>query len=257
VARAPGQDPGGLRARLQPSRRRLAIGHGDPVRALAVIRRQHAARTLVGMASVVRMRVEVPDRAGALAGVTAVLAELGVDVASVDVLEVDGSTVVDELLLRLPDGVRGRDVQLALRSAGAVEAVPADVAGPTGDATVRALGLLTSVLAAPEDADAPGRGLARVAYADVGMFLDRGEALRFPLGRRALETAVPVSGRAGPDASPLASPGGWVLWTTPSVEDPLHIAVVARSLDVRFSATEAARLRAFATGLEQVSRVGL
>jgi hypothetical protein len=207
------------------------------------------------MSNVVRMRVELPGRAGALAGVTAVLADMGVDVASLDVLEVDGTTAVDDLLLRLPDGVLVRDVQMGVRSAGAVDVVPAGMDGPSGDATVRALGLMTSILASPDDADAPGRGLARVAYADVGMFLDRGEAVRFPLGRRALETAVPTSGRAGPDASPLASRGGWVLWATPNVDDPLHIAVVARGLDVRFSATEAARLRAFATGLEQLSRV--
>lgn len=207
------------------------------------------------MTNVVRMRVELPDRSGALAGVTAALADMGVDVASLDVLEVDGTTVVDEMLLRLPDGVVVEDVQTAVRSAGAVDVVPAGMDGPSGDATVRALGLMASILASPEDADAPGRCLARVAYADVGMFLDRGEAVRFPLGRRALETAVPTSGRGGPDASPLALRGGWVLWATPDVDAPLHIAVVGRGLDIRFSATEAARLRAFATGLEHLSRV--
>jgi hypothetical protein len=48
----------------------------------------------------------------------------------------------------------------------------------------------------------------------------------------------------------LAVPTGWVLWLTPAVENPRHIAVVARRMDVRFSATEAARLRAFVTLIE-------
>ena len=205
--------------------------------------------------TMLRVRVELVDRPGALAGVTSVLAELGVDVASVDVLEVDGNTVVDELLLRLPAGLAGHDVELALHASGALRVLCTDVAGSTGDAVARAMELVTSVLAAPGDADAPGRGLAKVAYADVGALIDVGEAVRFPLAQRALESAVPTSGRAGPDASPLASPGGWVLWVTPSVSAPQQIAVVARRIDVRFSATEAARLRAFATLLEELSRV--
>jgi len=207
------------------------------------------------MTNLLRVRVELLDQPGALARATAVLAELGIDVASVDVLEVDGSTVVDELQLRLPAGVSAAEVEATLRWAGALDVRCTTGSHAGGDATVRALELVTSVLSAPHDADAPGRGLARVAYADAGALLDVGEAARFPLGRRALELAVPMSGRAGPDAAPLASPGGWVLWVAPAVPDPQRIAVVARRLDVRFSATEAARLRAFATLLEQTARV--
>ena len=150
------------------------------------------------------MRVEVVDQPGALAGLTAVLAELGVHVASVDVLEVDGSTVVDELLLRPPERVSVQEVKDALRPGGRARHV--------------------------------------------------GEAARFPLAQRALELGVPTSGRAGPDSAPLAVPSGWVLWVAPGVAAPQRIAVVARRLDVRFSATEAARLRAFATLLEQLTQ---
>ena len=202
-----------------------------------------------------RIRVEMVDQPGALAGLTAALAALHVDVASVDVLEVDGSTVVDELLLRVPGGVSAQEVEDALRLGGAVDVLSTTVDARHGDATVRAMELLTSVVAAPQDADAPGRALARVAYADAGLLLDVGEAARFPLGQRARELGVPSSGRGGPDASPLAVPGGWVLWVAPSVPDPQRVAVVARRLDVRFSATEAARLRSFVTLLEELARV--
>jgi hypothetical protein len=170
-----------------------------------------------------RVRVELADEPGALAGLTTALAALGVDVASVDVLEVD---------------------------AGAGEVLSTHMDAPRGDATVRAIDLVASVLAAG-DADTAGRGLAEIAYADAGAFLDLGEASRFPLAQRAREQGVPISGRAGPGVSPLAVPSGWVLWLTPAVQDPQHIAVVARRMDVRFSATEAARLRAFVTLLEK------
>ncbi|HEV7627193.1 MAG TPA: hypothetical protein VGO89_11910 [Streptomyces sp.] len=197
-----------------------------------------------------RVRVELADEPGALAGLTTALAALGVDVASVDVLEVDGITVVDELVLRLPADVGPRDVEEAVCRAGAGEVLSTHTDVPRGDATVRAIDLVASVLAAG-DADTAGRGLAEIAYADAGALLDLGEASRFPLAQRAREQGVPISGRAGPGVSPLAVPSGWVLWLTPAVQDPLHIAVVARRMDVRFSATEAARLRAFVTLLEK------
>lgn len=202
-----------------------------------------------------RVRVELVDQPGALAGLTSALAGLGVDVASVDVLEIDGSTVVDELMLRLPATVTSTDVEDALRLGGAVDVLSTHLDRPRGDATVRALDLVTSVLSSPGDADAPGRALAKIAYADAGALLDIGEATRFPLAQRAREQGVPTAGRAGSDASPLAVLNGWVLWLTPNVEGPQHIAVVGRRMDVRFSSTEAARLRAFATLLEQLSRI--
>lgn len=205
--------------------------------------------------NLLRVRVELVDEPGALAGLTAALAGLGVDVASVDVLEVDASTVIDELMLRLPPDVSARDVEDALRMGGAVDVLSSHVDSPRGDATVRALELVSSVLTAPGDADAPGRGLARIAYADAGALLDAGEAARFPLAQRALEQGVPTSGRAGTDVSPLAVTSGWVLWLTPNIDQPQRIAVVARRMDVRFSATEVARLRAFVTLLETLTRI--
>lgn len=202
-----------------------------------------------------RVRVEVADRPGALAGLTTALAALHVDVASIDVLEVDGSTVVDELVLRLPRGVTGREVWDVLRVAGAAQVLSSAAEGPATDPAVTAIELARSVLADPADADAPGRALARAAYADVGGWVDAEEARRFPLAQRALVGGVPSSGPAGPDASPLAVPSGRVLWVAPQLPEPHRLAVVGRRTGIRFSATEAARLRAFATLLETLDRV--
>ncbi len=197
-----------------------------------------------------RVRVELADEPGALARLTSALAGLGVDVASVDVLELDGITVVDELVLRLPAGTGARDVEEAVRLAGAGEVLSTHIDAQRGDATVRTIELVAAVLAVPGDSDVVDRGLIEIAYADAGALLDLEEAHNYPLAQRAREQGVPISGRAAPDASPLAVSNGWVLWLTPAVENPLHVAVVARRMDVRFSATEAARLRAFVTLLE-------
>jgi hypothetical protein len=201
-----------------------------------------------------RVRVELVDAPGALATVTTALAALGVDVAALDVLEVDGRTVVDELLLRLPDGTSSEEVEDALRLAGAVDVLSSVRSRSAHDAAVRAFDLVRQVLAAPADADAKGRALARCAYADFGMLVDVAEAARFPLAARALVDGVPATGRAAPDAGPLALTTGWVLWVAPQVSQPTRLAVVGRRLNVRFAATEAARLRAFATLLEVADR---
>lgn len=205
--------------------------------------------------TMLRVRVEVADAPGALAGIAAALAGLGVDVSAIDVLEVDGSRVVDELLLRLPAEVQAQEVRDVLRMSGA-DVLSSVVDSTRSDPVVRAFELMRSVLDNPGDPDAPGRALASTAYADVGALLDLDVVARFPLARRALEDGVPASAPAGPDVSPLAVPGGWVLWVAPQRPDPQQVAVVGRRLNVRFSATEAARLRAFATALESLSRTG-
>jgi hypothetical protein len=199
-----------------------------------------------------RLRIELEDRPGVFAGATAVLGALGVDLLAVDVLEENGPTVVDELVVSLPPGVTVQDVEDALRLAGAIELLSIAIDGPTRDPVVRVLDHAVTVLTSPWDADAKGQALAAVAYADVGQLIDVGEASRFPLARRALDMQVPAAGRAGPDASPLAIPSGWVLGVAQAGPDPAFLAVVARRLNVRFSAAEAARLRAFATLLATV-----
>lgn len=202
-----------------------------------------------------RVRVELADRPGALAGLTTALAGLDVDVASIDVLEIDGNTVVDELVLRLPRGVTRPEVWDALRLAGAAQVLSSAAEGPSTDPAIAAIELARSLLAHPGDVDARGAALARAAYADVGMWVDVDAARPYPLAERALAGGVPSSGPAGPDASPLGAPCRRVMWVAPQLPEPRHVAVVGRRIGVRFSATEAARLRAFATLLETLDRV--
>lgn len=200
-----------------------------------------------------RVRVELADQPGALAGLTTALAALDVDVTSMEVLEVDGRTVVDEMLLSLPTGTSQRDVEDVLRLGGALDVLSTRADYAHRDASVRALEIAADMLTSPGDASAPGRALAAIAYADAGALLGVEEAARYPLAQRARDLGVATTGRAHPDASPLAVPTGWVLWLVPGVDRPQHVAVVGRRLDVRFSATEAARLRALVTLLEKVS----
>lgn len=69
--------------------------------------------------TMLRVRAAVQDVPGSLADVTAALGALKVDVAALDVLEVDGRSVVNELLLRLPAAVQVQEVRDVLRMSGA------------------------------------------------------------------------------------------------------------------------------------------
>jgi hypothetical protein len=202
--------------------------------------------------TMLRVRVELADVPGALAVLTTAVAALGVDVAAVDVLEVDGRSVVDEVLLRLPQQVSAQEVRDVLRVSGADVLSCREV--PTArDPAVAALELAGSVLML-EEQDL-GAALAGVAYADAGALVPVEEAGRYPLALRALADGVPATGPAGPVAAPLPLAAGWVLWVAPQVPEAGQLAVVGRRMDVRFAATEAARLRALVTLLEQVRRV--
>lgn len=205
--------------------------------------------------TLLKVRVEIVDAPGALAALTASIAALGVDVVAIDVLELDGRTVVDELVLRLPAGVGASDVKNALRSAGAVNVLSSADARPVVDATVRAFDLACQILVSPADARVAADALARCASADTGALVDIDEVGRFALASHALAAGAPAVGRATVGAAPFAVPGGWILWVAPQVPEPTRLAVVGRRLNVRFSATEAARLRAFATLLEVAQRV--
>ena len=50
-----------------------------------------------------RLRIELPDRPGALAGVTSEIAGSDANIVSIDVHEVDGSTAIDEIVVEVTD----------------------------------------------------------------------------------------------------------------------------------------------------------
>ncbi|MCU1373449.1 MAG: hypothetical protein JWO68_735, partial [Actinomycetia bacterium] len=48
-----------------------------------------------------RLRIELPDRPGALAGVTSEIATFDANILSIDVHEVDGNTAIDEIVVEV------------------------------------------------------------------------------------------------------------------------------------------------------------
>jgi hypothetical protein len=67
------------------------------------------------------VRVWLPDRPGALGEVATNLGRIGADVLGIEILEHDGGTAVDELVVRLPSSRSSDDLVAAVRAAGGAE----------------------------------------------------------------------------------------------------------------------------------------
>src|SRR4051812_24757770 len=66
-----------------------------------------------------RLRIELPDRPGALAGVTRALADSDANIVSIDVHEVDGDTAVDEIVVDVSLDWAPRNLAAGLAASGA------------------------------------------------------------------------------------------------------------------------------------------
>src|SRR6478735_3845697 len=79
----------------------LTLGPSLPVRQLETGPKRRTTK-LPGMVAY-RLRIELPDRPGALAGVTTEIAESEANILSIDVHEVDGNTAIDEIVVEVAD----------------------------------------------------------------------------------------------------------------------------------------------------------
>ena len=71
------------------------------------------------MGTLVRLRISLSDRPGALAGVAAIIAEHGGNITAIDVQQSGAADVVDDMVVDLPDGADLGQLRLALRASGA------------------------------------------------------------------------------------------------------------------------------------------
>lgn len=160
------------------------------------------------------LRCSVPDRPGALSALTGAIAEAGVDIQGVDVVESGGPVALDDLLVVLPEGLAV--VELVRR----IEAVPG----------------ITVVHAGPSRGN-PGDGVTRLAVGleallNGAMALE--EALRTLLGGLLRATSADLVAEAD---APKASDR-----VLPLDVDAGRVLVLRR--DHRFTPTEQGRARA-------------
>lgn len=178
------------------------------------------------------------------------IGDLGGNVLTIDVQEVDGPAVVDELLVDMPDQVLPADVASALESTGAGSLLSAKPGAEVPDQVVRALRWACALASAgPYGADDElERAVAEVCGCANVWLADVEQASRVEAARLALVRGRPVTHRTGelPLAlGPIAAAEVWLLAVPDARLEPARVALVARQLPDRFTVTEIERVSAF------------
>ena len=194
-----------------------------------------------------RLRVELPDRPGALARVAAVIAASDADVLSVDIHELDGDVAIDEIVVDAPDGWEPGRLRDALARSEAGTLLSSQRTTDTRDAIVTALTWCAAMVAAgPQHCDLElGRAILDVTNASAAWVCDVDEALELPGGAVALERGGPVVVRT--DALPSAygddvPRSTWVLAAPDGILNATIVAFATRPSSLRFTPTDLARV---------------
>lgn len=195
-----------------------------------------------------RLRVELPDRPGALASLAAAIADVGGDVVSVDIHDLDADYAIDDLVVVLPDGdPEALGVRLAADGTAVLQSWRLEVG--TSDSVVRALGWARHVLQSGvgySDLEV-SRALTEVCTADAAWVASRTEADMIPLAAEAISTGRSQVSYHDPLPRQVGGDGvgpGWLLIAPDDPHDPSTVAFVARLRPHQFTATEAARAMA-------------
>lgn len=201
------------------------------------------------MATRFRVRIELPDRPGALAKAAAAIATAGGNVMSVDIHEIDGERSVDEILVDLPDSPPQATLATVLREAGAGTLLSMRPDSAIVDPIVRALHWVGFALEAePQDCDlALAQSLSEICMTDTAWVWSPDEASQLLAGRRAISLGGAVVTREKElpaEVASVTSGPSWVMAVPDDQLNPSRIGFVARNSDVRFTASEVARAEA-------------
>jgi hypothetical protein len=199
-----------------------------------------------------RLRIELPDRPGALAKAAAAIASTGGNVMSVDIHEIDGGRSVDEILVDLPEGPEQTirtTLAAVLRDAGAGTLLSMRPDAAIVDPIVRALHWVGFALEAePQDCDlALAQSLSEICMTDMAWVWSPEEASQLLAGRRAISLGSAVVTRENelpPEVASTAVGPSWVMAVPDDQLNPSRVGFAARNSDVRFTASEVARAEA-------------
>ena len=202
----------------------------------------------VGVVNAYRVRIELPDRPGALAHLTAVIAADGGNVVAVDILELDAHTAVDEILVETADPWDVGRLASGLEESGA-RLISWAPAGGWRDPVVRSLRWAAAIASAtPQESELElGRAVGEVANATAAWVCDADEATTYEVGRAAVERGMAVVGRTDylPSGVDLAEPGEMCILAVPDGDLLARIVAFAvRPIGQQFTASEIARIEA-------------
>jgi len=196
-----------------------------------------------------RLRISIPDRPGALARVATIIASRGGNITSIDVQQANAEFAVDELLVDFPEepdaaGLRedlAEDGETVLLSLQLTESI---------DPIVASLRQVAELLeSGSNDAEAAlARGVAQLCSSPVAWVSSAEEATRYGAGRFAMERQGVVVMTTTELPAHLAErlPGEVCLLAVPDVEqgEQHKVIFVARPVGNDFTTTEVARIEA-------------
>jgi len=196
-----------------------------------------------------RLRVELVDQPGALSRITGILAACGADVISVDIHDHDQGRAIDEIVVRVPEGWTPGAVAEALAGQGAGRLLDASAAGPRVDGVARTLRWVRfAVESGAQSSDLElARLIAEICPGVTAMVVSPDIAAAHEAAQQALAGGSPVVCFTEPLPAELAGPDagdGWLLAVADDAELPRLVALVARSAELRFTATEVQRIEA-------------
>lgn len=193
-----------------------------------------------------QLRIELDDRPGALAAVAATLADAQVNILDIVIHEIEGATVVDELVVEAPDEWDLPSTREALDAIGAYLLSSAEVRSRE-DPVITAIAWIEELVSAELHDNALATAVARAASASRACVLTADRARQVSAGRAALERGSPVVQRTADLPLQVASAGESLRWLLAVADDPESPSVVAfatRPLSLRFTSTEVARATA-------------
>ncbi|HEX4978721.1 MAG TPA: hypothetical protein VFV35_01530 [Acidimicrobiales bacterium] len=180
------------------------------------------------------LRITLPDAPGMLASMAESIAGLGGNIVDVDVHQIGGDHVVDDVIVQIPPDVTPAALRAALLEAGASSVVSTPDHHRTTDTGVRAIEAMERVLLEPGD-EGLAQGLARLVDAD------------------AVEVVAPTAGQAESEACSRRQPVTLAVHTGDSIDHVLalpfpapdvHGVVRLSRRGLRFTTTEVTRARA-------------
>jgi hypothetical protein len=210
--------------------------------------------------TLVRLRIALADRPGALARVATIIANHGGNITSIDVQRAGTAGAVDDMVVDLPDDDALTALRVDLAGSGAAT-VLSHQAAQASDPVIATLGRATELLRSSDlrAEDQLARAVAEVCSSPAVWIASATEAAGFEAGRFALERTGAIAVRTAELPAGMAErvPGeAWLL----AVPDPDpgaagRVVFVARSAANEFTSTEIARIEALMGLFDQVVRL--
>ena len=196
-----------------------------------------------------RLRISIPDRPGAVARVATIIASHGGNITSVDVQQADAGFAVDELLVEFSDAPNAAGLREELAEDGQTVLISQQLTESIDPIVVSLRSVAELLESESDDAEAAlARGVAQLCSSPVAWISSAEEAARYDAGRFALERqgVVVMATTELPVRLAERLPGEVCLLAVPDVEqgEQQRVIFVARPVGNDFTTTEVARIEA-------------